>query len=78
MSPAQVHEEEMRLVQFKEMQGFVTRTVKQCFTECVSDFNTSSLSQQETQCLNICISRTLTVQNEVESILPMIDTKFKD
>ena len=78
MSPAQAQEEHMRVLQFKEMQGFVTRTVKQCFSECVNEFNTNALTKEETACLNTCIRRTMTVQNEVDQILPMIDSKFKE
>ena len=78
MSPAQVHQEEMRVLQFREMQSFVTRTVKSCFLECVSDFTMPKLSQQETACLNTCIRRTMTLQEEVDQVLPQIDQKFKD
>ena len=44
MSLAQAQEEQMRVLQFKEMQGFVTRTVKQCFSECLNDVNVSALT----------------------------------
>jgi hypothetical protein len=65
-------------MQFKEMQQFVTRTVKTCFSECVSDFNTNQLSGNEKACLDSCIRRTMNIQTEIEQVFPMIDGKFKE
>ncbi len=78
MSPSQMQEQETQIMQFKEMQQFVTRTVKTCFSECVSDFNTSVLSASEKTCLNSCIQRTVGIQSELEQVFPLIDGKYKD
>ncbi|TNV71724.1 hypothetical protein FGO68_gene12970 [Halteria grandinella] len=78
LSPAQARDQELQIMQFKEMQAFVTRTVKTCFSECVNDFNSAKMTDSEQGCLDACIRRTMNVQTELDSLFPQIDSKFKD
>lgn len=60
------------------MQSFVIRTVKNCFKECVNDFETSQMNQEEKTCVDRCILRSSNTNNEIESILPEVDAKYQD
>ena len=77
-SPAASQEENMRVLQFKEMQHFVTKTVKVCFSQCINDFTADKMSADEKKCLDSCIMRTMNIQTEIDQLLPQIDEKFKD
>ena len=76
-SPASMLAEDQQFLQYKEMQNMVMATVKKCFNECVNDFSTGKMSENETKCLDQCVKRTMGVQTELDMLFPMIDQKFK-
>ncbi|KAL5612843.1 hypothetical protein BROUX41_004075 [Berkeleyomyces rouxiae] len=58
-------EERLNGYQMKQMMGFFTTMVENCFTACVNDFNSKALSSRENGCITRCVMKTYTAQNRI-------------
>ncbi|KAL7930027.1 Tim10/DDP family zinc finger domain-containing protein [Trichoderma chlorosporum] len=58
-------EQRMQKRQVKEFVGAFGGLVEHCFTSCVDDFTSKSLSSKETGCLNRCVLKWMATQQRV-------------
>ncbi|KAL6889806.1 Tim10/DDP family zinc finger domain-containing protein [Trichoderma longibrachiatum] len=58
-------EQRMQKRQVKEFVGAFGGLVEHCFTSCIDDFTSKSLSTKETGCLNRCVLKWMATQQRV-------------
>eukprot|EP00347_Sterkiella_histriomuscorum_P023673 403333785 len=80
LSPAdylrQTNTVDEKILQFKEVQSFVTRVTGKCFKYCVNSFDGPKMTSDEKICLDNCIRRAQRTQNEANEVIPEVDNKF--
>ncbi|CAK7206757.1 protein transporter tim9 [Sporothrix eucalyptigena] len=58
-------ESRMQKRQVKEVLGFFSNIVDHCFTACIDDFTSKTVSTRESGCITRCVQKTLATQQRL-------------